>query len=183
MFLFLGREAAASAGLARLGSCSSHGWSRKPRPTDITHAKENISHRKESRNLSASLKRMPVGAVSLPVCFLGVVRHLQGVSKRCRLSWLTNSALVYEPKCGGRGGVAGSQPMSTAVHRSPQKLWRSNTIFNLWALVYCAGSIIEIKDNTCCRVASVLILELRIGWERGAHCCCKMPLNSVARNF
>jgi hypothetical protein len=29
-------------------------------------------------------------------------------------------ALVYEPKCGGRGGgVAGSQPMSTAVHRSP----------------------------------------------------------------
>jgi hypothetical protein len=38
----------------------------------------------------------------------------QGVSKRCRLSWLTNSALVYEPKCGGeRGGVAGSQPMST----------------------------------------------------------------------
>ncbi len=23
--------------------------------------------------------------------------------KRCRLSWLTNSVLVYEPKCGGRG--------------------------------------------------------------------------------
>jgi hypothetical protein len=32
-----------------------------------------------------------------------------GVTKRCRLSWLTNSALVYEPKCGGRGwGVAGA---------------------------------------------------------------------------
>ncbi len=30
----------------------------------------------------------------------------QGVTKRCRLSWLTNSALVYEPKCGGRGEVA-----------------------------------------------------------------------------
>ncbi len=28
-------------------------------------------------------------------------------------------------------GVAGSQPMSTAVHRSPNKLWRSNSIFNL----------------------------------------------------
>ncbi len=27
-------------------------------------------------------------------------RH-QGVTKRCRLSWLTNGALVYEPKCGG----------------------------------------------------------------------------------
>jgi hypothetical protein len=34
------------------------------------------------------------------------------------------SALVYEPKCRGRGGggVAGSQPMSTAVHMSPNKL-------------------------------------------------------------
>ncbi len=32
------------------------------------------------------------------------------------------SAIVYEPKCGG-GGVAGSQPTSTAVHmRSPNKL-------------------------------------------------------------
>ncbi len=28
----------------------------------------------------------------------------QGVPKRCRLSWLTNSALVYEPKCRGGGG-------------------------------------------------------------------------------
>jgi hypothetical protein len=29
--------------------------------------------------------------------------HL-GVTKRCRLSWLTNSALVYEPKYGVSGG-------------------------------------------------------------------------------
>ncbi len=27
-------------------------------------------------------------------------RYAQGLNKRCRLSWLTNSALVYEPKCG-----------------------------------------------------------------------------------
>jgi hypothetical protein len=34
---------------------------------------------------------------------------------------LTNSALVYKPKSGGRGvGVAGSQPMSTAVHMEPK---------------------------------------------------------------
>ncbi len=47
----------------------------------------------------------------------------QGVTKRFRLSWLvTNGALVYEPKCWGREGVAGSQTMSTAVHRSPNKL-------------------------------------------------------------
>ncbi len=45
-----------------------------------------------------------------------------GVTKRCRQSWLTNSALVYEPKCERRGGVAGSPPLSTAVHRSPNKL-------------------------------------------------------------
>ncbi len=32
---------------------------------------------------------------------------MQGVTKRCRLSWLTNSALVCEPKCGGEGGCCG----------------------------------------------------------------------------
>jgi hypothetical protein len=42
-----------------------------------------------------------------------------GVSKRCRISWLTN-----EPKFGERGGVEGSQPMSKAVHRSLNKLGR-----------------------------------------------------------
>ncbi len=35
---------------------------------------------------------------------------------------------MCEPKCGWKGGVAGSQPMSTAVHRSANKLWRSNSI-------------------------------------------------------
>ncbi len=44
-----------------------------------------------------------------------LLSYSQGVTKRCRLSLLTNSALVYDPNCGG-GGVAGSQPMSTAVH-------------------------------------------------------------------
>ncbi len=56
----------------------------------------------------------------------GGVCVAQGVTKRSCLSWLTNSALVYEPKCrggGGGGGVAGSQPMSTAVHRSVLNLW------------------------------------------------------------
>jgi hypothetical protein len=46
-------------------------------------------------------------------------KTMQGTTKRCRLSWLINSALVYEPKCGG-GGLAGSQPMSTAVHMDPK---------------------------------------------------------------
>jgi hypothetical protein len=35
-----------------------------------------------------------------------------GNKKRCRLSWLTNSARVYEPKIrweGGRGGVSANE--------------------------------------------------------------------------
>jgi hypothetical protein len=35
----------------------------------------------------------------------------QGVTKRCRLSLLTNSTLVYESQCGVKGGLAGSQPI------------------------------------------------------------------------
>jgi hypothetical protein len=54
----------------------------------------------------------------------------QGVTKRCRLSWLTNSALAYEPKCRVREELQ-AQPMSTVVYRSPNKLWRYNSIFNL----------------------------------------------------
>jgi hypothetical protein len=40
----------------------------------------------------------------------------QGVTKRCRLSLLTNSALVYESNAGEGGSCGISQPMSTAVH-------------------------------------------------------------------
>ncbi len=46
---------------------------------------------------------------------ISVVCVEQGITKRCRQSLLTNSARIYESKCGG-GGVAGSQPMSAAVH-------------------------------------------------------------------
>jgi hypothetical protein len=43
--------------------------------------------------------------------------YTQGVTKRCRLSWLTNRALVYDPnEEGGEGGCGGSQPMSAAVY-------------------------------------------------------------------
>ncbi len=60
----------------------------------------------------------------------------QGATKRCPLSWLTNSALVNESKCRGVGGSSGFSATSAAVlcpvHRSPNKLWRSNSIFNLW---------------------------------------------------
>ncbi len=56
-----------------------------------------------------------------------VVNRKQGVTKRCHLSWL-----LIEPKCWGvLQGL--SQSVQTAVHRSPNKLWRSNSIFNLWS--------------------------------------------------
>jgi hypothetical protein len=50
-----------------------------------------------------------------------------GGRERCRLSWLTNSALVYEPKCGEGGELRGLK----AVHGSPNKLRRSHSVFNL----------------------------------------------------
>jgi hypothetical protein len=40
----------------------------------------------------------------------------------------------------GEGGDAGSQSMSKAVHRGSNKIWRSNSIFNL-----CFGKL-KISD-------------------------------------
>ncbi len=58
---------------------------------------------------------MRKAAVSLPHTYSAVlICGGQGVTRRCRLSWLTRAPLVYEPKCGGGG--CGSQPMRTAVH-------------------------------------------------------------------
>ncbi len=36
-----------------------------------------------------------------------ISQGITGVTERCRLSWLSNSALVYEPKYGGEGRVGG----------------------------------------------------------------------------
>ncbi len=44
------------------------------------------------------------------------VRVRQGVTKRCRLSQLTNSALVYGPKCGGGGGWGVSANEYSSAH-------------------------------------------------------------------
>ncbi len=51
------------------------------------------------------------GGISRPVLEFKV-KNMQGVAKRCRLSWLTNSALVYEPKCEGREGAAALRGLS-----------------------------------------------------------------------
>ncbi len=66
----------------------------------------------------------------------GTVRAKQGVTKRRRLSWLTNSAFLYDPnKC--------------SCTQEPNKLWRSNTIFNLW----CKGTVRSYC--ICLRVAAL----------------------------
>ncbi len=76
--------------------------------------------------------RLRTKGARLPLALCAEVYENQGVTKSCSLSWLTNSALVYEPKCGGRGGVAGSRPMSVQLCTwSPNILWRSNSIFNI----------------------------------------------------
>jgi hypothetical protein len=55
-----------------------------------------------------------------------------GVTRRCRLSWLTNSVLVYKPKCGG--GVAGSHSMSTcSCERGVQKNFGDLTVYLTYA--------------------------------------------------
>ncbi len=55
--------------------------------------------------------------------------------KRITISWLTNSALVYEPKCGkgGGGGCGVTLSQWVQLYTGAQiKLWRFNSIFNLW---------------------------------------------------
>ncbi len=58
--------------------------------------------------------------------------HAEGGYKEISSILLTNSALRYEPKCGGREGVAGSQPTSA--------YFGSNSIFNVWEQVRKTGS-------------------------------------------
>jgi hypothetical protein len=59
----------------------------------------------------------------------------------------------------GVWGFAGSQPMITAVHRSSNKLWRSNSIFNIYLeLLFQPFLDFELKHLS----SSVLqVLELR----------------------
>ncbi len=63
----------------------------------------------------------------------------QGVTKRCRLSLLTNSALVIHVQMRGEGGSCGvsASEYSCAHHVKwgPNKLCRSTSIFNLWFYV------------------------------------------------
>jgi hypothetical protein len=71
---------------------------------------------------------------------------LRGLQRDVVYPWLTNSALVYEPKCGGRGGVAGSQPMRQ-LHTGVQINFEDLTpyvpmafLLSVWQVVVCTYS-------------------------------------------
>ena len=99
-----------------------------------------------------------------------------GVTNRCRLSWLTNSALVYEPKCGGWGaegyGVSANEYIQLFTW-SPNKLWRSNSIFNLLFL-----SFFKSKDDNLSRTIIIVSMrsryirkvEVQIKWSIYKYC-------------
>ncbi len=72
-----------------------------------------------------------------------IVKQDQSYFAVIAMGYKEMSSVLYEPTGRGeRGGVAGSQPMSTAVQRSTNKLWRSNFIFNLWVvgITYCSST-------------------------------------------
>ncbi len=59
----------------------------------------------------------------------------RGVTKRCRLYWLTNSALVYEPKC-GESGEGGSRMVSANEYSCTQEPKLTLEILTLCPLPY-----------------------------------------------
>ncbi len=73
-----------------------------------------------------------------------IITIAQGVTKRCRLSLLTNSTLVYESQCRGiQGGCGVSASEYSCAHHvtwSPNKLLRSTSIFNL---CFCSSKWLE----------------------------------------
>ncbi len=106
---------------------------------------------------------------------------LLGVTKRCRLSLLTNSAPRNTSPNAGRGwGCGVSANEYSSVHHvtwSPNKLWRSTSIFNLWLAV---GPVYplwwrrqswrnrSIAPPSLCRHRSILFYSILLGgWGRG----------------
>ncbi len=79
----------------------------------------------------------------------------QGVTKRCRLSWLTNSGgLVYDP-IPNAGWGRELRSLSQWEHLytwSSHKLWRSNSLFNLCSQLFNS----KILEWTICDAQGLL---------------------------
>ncbi len=88
------------------------------------------------------------------------------VTKRCRLSLLTNSALGYNFPMRRAGGVLGlrlsAHEYSCAHHvtQSPNKIWRSTFIFNLWSttLYHMRNTLMfHLSHSSCMTLPSITL--------------------------
>jgi hypothetical protein len=117
------------------------------------------------------------------------LRCNQGVTKKCCLSLLTNSVLVYESLPmrgdGGGGGVARSQPMSTALAHhvtwSPNKLWSTEYIF-LLELKQGFFLFTSIYSNTLVHSSPHLPVYCMGRWVR-LHCFFQMGILDMIQHF
>jgi hypothetical protein len=74
---------------------------------------------------------------------------IQGVTKRCRLSWLTTRALVCEPKC-GEMGVAGS-------HSANEYIKAHGAQINFGDLTPHLAMCVSLTLNVCTRTVYMFI--------------------------
>jgi hypothetical protein len=103
----------------------------------------------------------------------------QGVTKRCCLSWLTNSALVYEPKCGAH--FWDLTPYLTygstlKPHKFPGQSYEALTALYKSFLCVCAclhccvfASVVVIL---CCKVLCWLMF-----WQARGEPCDRRPVS------
>ncbi len=106
----------------------------------------------------------------------------RGVTKRCRLSLLTKSILVYESQCGGDGGGGGgalANEYSCAHHVtwSPNKLWWISTSILTYALAYPSG---EEGGNFLVQMIFTCRRTMRRGKGRGSAPCGRAPKRATA---
>ncbi len=141
----------------------------------LYHLGENL------QNCDTKFKQSKIAEFSL-VCLL------QGITKRCRLSLLTNRALVIRvPMLGYKGGCGVSANEYSCAHHvtwSPNKLWRSTSIFNLWSMTslvsWIALLIFKLVANYL--FTSVLfLLHTRIEF-RGSNDFCQVKPVSLKTN-
>ncbi len=71
-----------------------------------------------------------VDILAIPPKF--IIRSSQGVTKRRRRSWRPRICMNPNAEWGGELRGLSQVSANDSVHRSPNKLWRSNAIFNLW---------------------------------------------------
>ncbi len=86
----------------------------------------------------------------------------QGVTKeRCRLSWLTNRPSYMNPNAGGgvSCGVSASEYSCAQCTWSPNKLGRSNSIFNLWFL-----TLLTSLNKSLWQKQLYFVVRARKGW-------------------